>query len=670
MGALLAKLLSMSFAAGWFILAAVLLRLVLFRSPKWMRCGLWALVGVRLVVPISLESPLSLIPRIPEVSPSAFSGKTFDLTAQLPQITGGGGGVTGPVATNVPAETGLEPMAVLGWIWLVGFVVLLGYALVTVLRLRRKVSEAAPLEGRVWQCDKVDTPFILGVFRPRIYLPSDLPASALGPVLAHEQSHLARKDHWWKPLGFLLLAVYWFHPMIWLAYILFCRDLELACDERVVRKLDRAGRKNYSIALLTCSVDRGTMAVCPLAFGEGNVKGRIKAVLNYRRPAFWLVLAAAAVCIAAAVCFLTDPARYPTLEWAQDLTADQVASVDLVVMPQSQDKQYKQLSAEEVPAVVELINQSRGGPVRNPETLNGQSIWFYLTLADGSRHEVGNMGNTYLVIDRDYYDAPYDWLVTWEDNYGAGDSPLPEGYFDRKLTLEDVLALSQKGEALTWADLTDYACTEVGSGLYICVYPIDGRYSLWVGSGGPEEALFYANLTCEALSESVDIRNGDVEAFLQACGERLDRTAELFASIASAPAASSNPGDYLSAHPEEHQALLDGGTDTLRYIFAQFLAGGQTGLEGQLMRLVLDELAPEAQLKLEADTGQAYFDAWREAAETAWEEHGTDWMEANQPAMWMMLQMSQAEPLRFRLTVFYSLLMASRAGMPTALLAG
>ena len=555
----------MSFAAGWLVLAVVLLRLILVRAPKWMRCGLWALVGIRLLLPISLESPLSLIPSMPEISPSAFSVKFNKLTDNLPQITGGSGTVPGPAAATVPAEAGPELMTVLSWIWLTGVVVLLGYALVTVLRLRRRVAEAVPQERRVWQCDQVDTPFILGVFRTRIYLPSDLPQTAQGPVLAHERAHLARGDHWWKPLGFLLLAVYWFHPLMWLAYLLFCRDLELACDEHVVRNLDGAGRKEYSLALLTCSVDRRTLAVCPLAFGEGNVKGRIRAVLNYRRPAFWLVLAAAAACIAAAVCFLTDPARSPALEWTQNLTADQVASVDLVVLPQDPDKQYKQLSAEEIPAVVELINQSRGGLVRNPEALNGQSIWFYLTLADGSRHQVGNMCNTYLVIDGDYYDAPYDWLSTWDAAYGVGDSPLPDGYFDPTTTEEEYETL-------------------------------------------------------------------------------LGRTAELFAAIASSPSASSNPGDYLAAHPEEHQALLDGGSDTLRYIFVRFLAGGQTGLEGHLMRLVLDELAPEARLKLATDTGQEYFDAWQESAERVLEEHGAEWMEENQPAMWMMLQMSQAEP--------------------------
>ena len=550
MEALFEKLLSMSAAAGWLILAVIPLRLALHQGPKWIRCVLWGLVGVRLAVPVSLKSPLSLVPQSAVAAPTILSGTAVEPTL-LP------GGHTEAVS-NAPATAGPDLLAVLSWIWLVGVAVLLGYALLSMLRLRRQVAEAAFLEERVWQCDHLDTPFILGVFRPRIYLPSDLPPLAAGPVLAHERAHLARKDHWWKPLGFLLLAVYWFHPLVWLAYGLFCRDLELACDERVVRNLDGAGRKTYSQALLSCSVDRRTLAACPLAFGEGSVKGRIKAVLNYKRPTFWLVLAAAAACIAAAVCFLTDPVNDPALKWIQELTPEQVASVELVVMPQSRDKQYKQFSPEEIPAVVELLNQSRGGRLKERDFPEGQSTWFYLTLTDGSRHEVGNIGNVYLVVDGTWYGSPYDWLSTWDEAYGAGDSPLPEGYFEPALTLEH---------------------TEI-----------------------------------------------------------------LFAAIAASPADASFPGTYLEAHPEEHQALLDGGRYTLCYIFTQFLAGDQTGLEGHLMRLVLDELAPEAQLKLAADTGQEYFDAWREAAEGALAEHGAEWMEENQPAMWLMLQMSQAEP--------------------------
>lgn len=644
MEVLLEKLLSMSVSAGWLILAVLLLRLVFCRAPKWSRCILWALVGLRLVLVISPESPLSLIPQGQTITQFASGEKVFGFTGGMAFIAEQEAALQGQAVYNAPEAAAAEPewMTVLAWIWLIGVILLLGYALVSILRLRRRVAEAAPIEGNVWQCDHLDSPFILGVLRPKIYLPSDLPQTAIPPVLAHERAHLARKDHWWKPLGFVLLVVYWFHPLVWLAYCLFCRDLELACDERAVRKLDAVGRRAYSLALLTCSVDRRGLAACPLAFGEGSVKGRIKAVLNDRRPAFWLAAAAVAACIAAAVCFLTDPVRDPSLEWVRNLTADQVASIDLVVMPQSQDKQYRQFSPEEIPAVVALLSQSGGKPVSDPEALEGQSIWFYLMLTDGTRHEVGNIGNVYLVIDGSWYSSPYRWLSAWSESYGAGDSPLPEGYFDRTLTLEDVRTLSVKGNNLTWSDLDDFTYTEIGSGLYIRLYPMAGPYTMHVGGAGPSGGILYANLLCSYFGEGVDIRTGDVEAFLQDQQARWSRSAELFAAAAASPAAASGPGDYLDAHPEEHQALLAGGRDTLCYIFTQFLAGGQTGLEGHLMRLVLDELAPEAQLKLAADTGQEYFDAWREAADGVLAEHGVEWMEENQPAMWLMLQMGQA----------------------------
>lgn len=641
------KLLSMSTAAGWVILVVIILRLVLYRAPRWLHCILWALVGVRLVVPMSLKSPFSLVPQSPAIAPAVLSEYIVNLDAQALQFTGEGGAAQAAVSTVNAASSTIGGL--MSWIWLAGVLFVLGYALVSMLCLRRRVAEAVLVEGKVWQCDRVYSPFILGVIRPKIYLPSNLPPEAQEPVLAHEFSHLARRDHWWKPLGFVLLAIYWFHPLVWVAYVLFCRDLELACDERVVRKLDQEGRKKYSLALLTCSTARYIPAACPLAFGEGGVKRRVKAALNYKKPAFWLVLVAGVACVVAAVCFLTDPVSFQQdtgIAWAKNLTAEQVVSADLVVMPSQEDRQYKRFAESEIPALVEFINQSRGTRVTDAENMAGQSIWFYFTMADGTRHEVGNIGNVYLVIDREYYDAPYNWLSTWSQTYGEGNSPLPENYFSRVLTVDDVLALSEKGESLTWADLEGYTSVEVGSGLYIRVYPVSGRYTLWVSSaGGPDTELMYATLNAYGMpGEAVEIRTGDVMGFFSREEAKYQKTAERFAAITASPAASSSPKDYLEAHPEEHQALLDDKTDTLRYIFSHFLVGGQTGLEGHIMRIVMDELAPESQLKLAADTGQEYFDAWKESAEDIVRQRGNDWMEENQPAAWMMLQMRQAVP--------------------------
>lgn len=291
MTALFLKLLDLSWKAGWLILAVTVLRALLRRAPKWTRCALWAPAAVRLVCPVCVESPLSLIP----------GGEPVVRRAAELQIQSGPGEAvrSGPV---------LRAADIAAAVWLAGMAALLLYALVSTLRLRRRVRAALPLGDGVWLCDAVDSPFILGVFHPRIYLPSDITGDETGHVLAHEQAHLKRRDHWWKPLGFLLLAVYWFHPLVWLAYVLFCRDMELACDEKVVRDLNAAGKKAYAETLLACSVRRAGTAACPLAFGEVGVKARVKAVLRDQKPAFRGLLAAGAACAVLAVCFLTDPA--------------------------------------------------------------------------------------------------------------------------------------------------------------------------------------------------------------------------------------------------------------------------------------------------------------------------------------------------------------------------
>jgi len=201
------------------------------------------------------------------------------------------------------------------WVWVIGMGIMVLYALVSWAVVRLRVREAAREEKNIWVCDRIGSPFILGIFLPRIYLPSDMAEEDKPYVLAHERAHLNRRDHWWKPLGFALLAVHWFNPLVWLAYILLCRDIELACDERVIRQMGEGSKKPYSEALINCSVPRRMIAACPVAFGETGVKGRIKSVLNYKKPAFWIILVAVLVCIAVAVCFLTDP-RQPDAETA------------------------------------------------------------------------------------------------------------------------------------------------------------------------------------------------------------------------------------------------------------------------------------------------------------------------------------------------------------------
>lgn len=303
------KALNMSIAAGWLILAVIALRLLLRRAPKRFRLLLWAVVGLRLALPWSIESALSLIP-------SAQTLPEGIMLERAPVLDTGISALNGAINPGFTAaftpELGVSanPLQVLlpiaAALWMLGAAAMLLWALVSWLRLRKRVREAVRLEENVYECE-IASPFVLGLFRPRIYLPFSLENGERELVLAHERAHITAGDHIIKPLGWLLLAAHWYNPLVWLAYALFCRDIELACDERVVRGLSLSDRADYSQALLDLSRPRGGVRACPLAFGESSVKGRVKSVLSYKKPAFWLVLLAVVVCVGAAVCFLTDP---------------------------------------------------------------------------------------------------------------------------------------------------------------------------------------------------------------------------------------------------------------------------------------------------------------------------------------------------------------------------
>lgn len=424
MAAVFLKLLNLSISASWLVLAVLILRLGSKRSPKWMNVLLWGIVALRLVLPFSIESALSLIPSAETVSPAAVQ---FD---PAPTITSGVSIIDNAVNPSLSErfaavpEMSVNPLYVwteiAGWVWLIGLGAMLLYALVSYLRLRRRVSVSLPIQENIYLCDAISSPFILGIVKPRIYLPSGLDEVQRQNVLAHERAHLARYDHWWKPLGFALLAVYWFNPLLWLAYALLCRDIELACDERVIRTMDKSAVKTYSTVLLACSMPHKAVISCPLAFGEVGVKERVRNALHYKKPAFWIVAASSIVCIAVAVCFLTNP-EHETMKWAKNLRVDDVVRVELTIMPQATDKQYKDFNADEIAEAVALINKSSGRYISEPEPLNGSTMTLYITTADGVQHTVTNNG--YIRIDGDTYRSTH---ITWP--YTEGDSPLPDSF--------------------------------------------------------------------------------------------------------------------------------------------------------------------------------------------------------------------------------------------------
>ncbi len=304
------NILNMGITASWIVLVVLVLRLLLKKAPKWITVLLWGIVGFRLVCPFSFDSVLSLIPSGQTIPTNIATAPTPQIDSGVPIINN----TVNPIITEnfTPTlENSVNPLqiviSVVAMIWLMGILAMLIYTVISYFKVKSKVKTAVLLKDNIYQSETVTSPFVLGIIKPKIYLPFNINEQEMEYVISHEQSHISRKDHIWKPLGFLILSVYWFNPLLWLGYILLCRDIELACDERVINKLNIEQRADYSQALLNCSVNRHIIAACPLAFGEVSIKARIKSVLNYKKPAFWIGVTSLVVIIAASVCLLTNP---------------------------------------------------------------------------------------------------------------------------------------------------------------------------------------------------------------------------------------------------------------------------------------------------------------------------------------------------------------------------
>ena len=430
------KLVNLSISASWLILAVLVLRVVLKKAPKWVMPLLWGVVALRLVCLFSIESALSLIPSA-ETIPSEIVTETREPVlyeqATLDIVTNPTLPSTAEVPVGVSRQQAQVDFNIYSVLWLAGMAALLVHALVSAGKLKRKLATAILLRDNIYESEFVDSPFVFGVVKPNIYLPMHMDEGTAAYVIAHEHAHLTRRDHWWKVLGYLVLALHWFNPLVWVAYILFCRDIELACDEKVVKGLDGAARADYSQALLSCAAPKRAVAACPLAFGEGNIKTRVKSALHYKKPAFWVAAAAVLAVVIVAVCFLTNPmSERGSLVWAQKLNAADVASIELYVPAEGKARQYKKLDTEEMAQAVELINSSRGTYIEKPETVyGGLPVWFLLTMADGTVHAVGSVVGHYLIIDGDTFDADVENQAEWENYVLKGDSASPIDMADR-----------------------------------------------------------------------------------------------------------------------------------------------------------------------------------------------------------------------------------------------
>ena len=579
------KLLNRSIAAGWLILAVLVLRFLFRKAPGWFFCALWGIVALRLLCPFSPVSPLSLLPSGETLSPYTVQFSTEpEIQSGVPALDHALNPIIQDTFAPSPGAS-VNPLYVWTFfaavLWGIGAFCLLAHGLAALIRIRSRIRESVPFRDNLRLCDSINAPFILGILRPRIYLPADTDQAQLPYILAHEQAHLKRLDHWWKPLAYLLLSVYWFHPLIWVAYHLFCRDLELACDEKVIRDLSLEEKKAYSHALVSCSLQQRLVLTCPLAFGEISVKKRVNRILHYQKPALWLLAAAAAAGIITAVCFLTDP--------PENIPGSQPHHED---PPDASDAQTPHETAEPLtddtdPAVASLL-QAASAAILEHNASSGPETY---DLACCDFAILGTKSQSLATENSEQMLTAYGWA-------------LYQTYRISETGIEDVGG-SHIPVALTFEikedayNLKDY--WEPRDGSYFAE-DIRNRFPEFLAADGMDSQKFILPQIQSCYRQAVEYSGLDTDAVIR----------RLLKTICSDPAVSSSPRDYIKAHALEYRELTYYGSYTLSYCFRRFQKGGETGLEGWIMALVCEDLLGTREtLPANADTaqtGQLWYD--------------------------------------------------------------
>lgn len=540
MEAVFLKLLNMSIAGSWMIFAVILLRFPLKKAPRWGTCVLWGLVGIRLIFPFSIENILSLIPSaqtIPEnfvhmEQPAISSG--IDVVNQI----------MNPVLSRQfapdPASSA-DPLQIITYIlsviWLIGMALMLLYMVCSFFMLKARMRTAVRVRGNIWQSERVRSPFVLGMIRPRIYLPFHTSSAKMKYVIAHEKAHIRRHDHWTKPIGFLVLTVYWFNPVIWAAYILLCRDIEVACDESAVRNMGVDERKSYSMTLLSFGSGHHTPAICPLAFGEGNIRQRVKNVLNYKKPVLWMLIAAVIVCTAVAVCFMTNPK-----EKIQKVDALEVAVKEAILEYWKDDREEVDFQCESHVTLAELSGERTDE--KTGKTIETKEVYALVCEQSVSYDE-----EPFTLVGASSMPAVLSFDMASDGSYNLTDYWVPQdGDFNEPSIRERFAALPPEvaEEAL---DTQKYVISQIQD----CYTQI--------------------------------VEYGDVDT---------DRVIEkLFDVIMASPDETLSPQDIIQAHPVEYRELIFYNDYTVQYIRSKIKEDKVSGTEAEVMRRIMAELTGE-----------------------------------------------------------------------------
>lgn len=588
------SVLNMSLVASYAIVFVSLARLLLKKAPKVFSYALWAVVLVRLMCPFSFESAIGLLPNNPQPIPQDI------VYQQAPQIDTGiniiDNSVNGALPPVINPTESVNPLQIWTFIgshiWLIGIVIMIIYSIFQLLNLRKKLIGATPLKGNIYLADQIVSPFVIGFIKPKIYLPSDLSEVEQEFIIKHEQCHIKRLDHITRILSFIALSLHWFNPLVWIAFILSCKDMELSCDESVMKKMDADIRYEYSLSLLKFATGRKLIAATPLAFGEGDTKDRVKNVMKYKKPVVWVSAICLVLVCVVTVCLITNSKgsilKRDSMKQAQNLSVKDVDQIELVTLSNGRDG-YHLFDENVFDQIIQLVNESNGRYVENPKPIAGGGETLYITKKDGNILTVGNNGNVYLFINDDSFTASKNFLKKFE-NFVAND-PIPKDFHygqyetvdsanariaefeaieigtakesvrekfgepstygnwryaeiyllenaqitinytsDNKtdsfvknvnintharLSLNDIIMLSRKGEDLTWSDFEDYPYIEGGSGLYIRNYHINNSFGFSIGGGLTDNPPIYMTLyTKTEDNQSIDIRTENVTKFI------------------------------------------------------------------------------------------------------------------------------------------------------------
>ncbi len=589
------KCVNLSISAGWLILAVILLRYFLKKAPRQLVCLLWMAVGLRLLCPFTFTSPFSLLPSAETVPQTILLSPAPAIDSGIAPVDAGINPILSAAFAPAPGDS-VNPLQILAYIasriWLAGMTVMLCFLFGSFLRLHRNLRTATLLRDNIRQSEFVDSPFILGIVKPQIYVPYGVNPEDLAHVLAHERAHLARKDHLLKPLAFLILSVYWFHPLVWASFFLFCKDLELACDESVIRSLDDDRRRSYSLALLHCtntSPNRRRAGFCPLAFGELGVKERILRIKSYRRPTFVFVLAAVLVCGVTVCCLLTAPAERDDAEHADNTTAENSAVTSPDTEAEAEPKQDHDVRPDTDQ------NQNTGSDADNSTALSIFPVSDDIPIVTGlSQEEADAVTNAILSQNRSA-STPQDVisccsfvpLAVLSGTPAAGSSTHTIIYYGWVLYQE--YSVTEKGiyeksgshipVELTFELANDHHAFLPTQSVPLGIYQKDPGYVLkeyWTPGDGSYyvtdiQKHFPPHIQAEALDSQKYILPQKQSCYRQAViagglnSEQVDKILENLLDTVCSPSAASDVQSYIDAHPIEYRELTFYGEYTLDY---------------------------------------------------------------------------------------------------------